>query len=85
MCISFGGGRVRQAADPLPPVAPPPPPVAQTIAGPPSVAIPEEIKMQKKVKTYASRRRAAAGGITGKRVFTIPRFGGSEGGSGVNY
>ena len=84
MCMSRG--RTQQVAAPLTPVPPPPPPpTAQAIFAPPSVSIPSEKKMQKRAKTYASRRRAAAGSRTGKRAFTIPRLGGTEGGSGVNY
>ena len=83
MCL---GGRQRVTQlPPLPqPVEAPPPPAPATISAPPTLArLPEEKNPQKRAKTYASRRRAAAGGISGKRRFTIPLNMG--GGGGTNY
>lgn len=82
MCM--GGSRPAAVAPPPPAMPAPPQPVpAPPAMAPPTVGtIPTEEKMQKKPKTYAARRRAAAGGITGKKRFTIPLGGTSQ--SGVN-
>ncbi len=79
------GGSQPQAAAPPPPPAPapaPPKPPPPQVAGPMIATIPAEEKAQKKVKTASQRRRSAAGGVTGKKRFTIPLN--RSGNSGVN-
>lgn len=79
MCIP-SAPRMMQAPAPLPAVAPPPPPAPISVMAPPTVPGTAEKNPQKKAKTYAQRRRAASGGVSGKARFTIP-LGGTGGGS----
>ena len=78
MC--FPSPKMVQAPAPLPAVAPPPPPAPVSVQAPPTVPGVAEKNPQKRAKTYAQRRRAASGGVSGKARFTIP-IGGGGGGS----
>ena len=80
MCLG-GRPKVVTPPPPPPPVAPPPPPAPVTVTAPPSLPMAEpEKKRQARPTTRARQRRAALGGVTGKRKFMIP-LGGYSGGS----